>query len=262
MPVTLYPNSLEYQPAFPPNRRELGIGIVGFGNVARKWHLTAYEKYGLKVVGVFDVSPEATALAHQHPARLQVFENLDQLLKHPEIQVVDIATRPRERVELIRKALRAGKHVLAQKPLATNIAEAYSVVEEAEKSGLRMAVNQNGRWAPPWRCASLLIKAGAIGQVQSITHMFDTRLSWVPNPSHGSSHFFIYDYSIHWVDITRCWLENKKLCKVRAQDLPAPQQSEDGRTTQTMWLLMEYIDGTNAVIRGVGCAHTHTGHPF
>ena len=262
MPLTPYSESLEYQPAFPEDRRELGIGIVGFGKVARKWHLTAYEKYGLKVVGVFDISPQATALAHQHPKRLQVFENVDQLLDHPEIQIVDIATRPGERIELIRRALRAGKHVLAQKPLATNIAEACSVVEEAEKRGLRVAVNQNGRWAPPWRCASLLIKAGAIGQVQSITHLFDTRLSWVPNSSHGSSHFFIYDYSIHWVDITRCWLEDKELFKVRAQDLPAPQQSKDGSTMQTMWLLMEYTDGTNAVIRGVGCAHTHTGHPF
>ena len=255
-------SELEYRPAFPKNRGNIGIGIVGFGRVARKWHLTAYKKYGLKVVGVYDISPQANAFALQHESTLQVFETLDQLLEHPEVQVVDIATRAGVRTELIRKALRAGKHVLAQKPLAPSIAEAYSVVEEVERTGLRVAVNQNGRWAPPWRYASLLIKAGAIGQVQSVTHLYDTRLSWVPNASHGSSHFFLYDYSIHWIDITRCWLEDKNLTKVRAQDLAAPQQSTDGSIMQTMWLLMEYADGSNAIIRGIGCAHTHTGHPF
>jgi predicted dehydrogenase len=259
---TSTPPSLEYRPAFPKHRGELGIGIVGFGGVAKKWHLTAYKKYGLKVVGVYDISPQATAEIKPHPEKLQVFERLEQLLEHPEIQIVDIATRPVGRIELVRKALRAGKHVLAQKPFATNLDEAYSVVEEAERRRLKLAVNQNGRWAPPWRYASLLIQDGAIGEVQSVTHLYDTRLSWMPNPLHGSANFFIYDYSIHWIDITRCWLEDKNLVTVRAQTFPSLQRPEDGSVMQSMWLMMEYTDGTNAVIRGVGCAHSHTGHPF
>jgi predicted dehydrogenase len=254
--------SLEYRPVFPNLREELGIGIVGFGSVARKWHLTAYEKYGLKVVGVYDISPQATAEVGQYLNKLRVFESLDQLLEHPDIQIVDIATRPLGRVELIRKVLHAGKHILAQKPLATNISEAHSIVEEAERLGLRLAINHNGRWAPPWRYASLLIQDGAIGDVLSVTHLYDTRLSWKPNPLHGSSHFFIYDYSIHWIDITRCWLEDKTLINVQAREFPAPKQSEDGNIMQTMWMLMEYAGGANAVIRGVGCADSHTGHPF
>lgn len=251
---------MEYRPHFPNSSRDIGIGIVGFGSVARKWHLKAYEKHGLKVVGVCDISHQATALAHA--LKIRVFESLDELLAHPEIQVVDIATRPVDRTKLIREALRAGKHVLAQKPLATDLGDAYSIVDEAERMGLKVAVNQNGRWAPPWRYASLLISAGAIGQVQSVTHFYDTRMSWVPNPLHGSSHFFIYDYSIHWIDITRCWLEDKKPLKVQAQDMLASQQSTDGRMMATMWLLIEYTDRTNAMIRGVGCAPSHTGHPF
>jgi predicted dehydrogenase len=253
---------MEYRPLFPKNRQDFGIGIVGFGSVAQKWHITAYRKYGLKIVGVYDISPETTAEIRKQSNDVQVFENLDQLLDHPDIKVVDIATRPLGRVELIRRALHAGKHVLSQKPLATDFKEAVSIVEEAEKLGMKLAINQNGRWAPPWRYASLLIKDGAIGEVQCVTHLFDTRLSWIPNPLHGSSQFFIYDYSIHWIDIIRCWLEDRTLIRVRAQDFPAPKQLGDGSTIHSMWIAFEYACGTNAVIRGVGCADSHTGHPF
>ena len=252
----------EYRPLFPENREKFGIGIIGFGNVAQKWHLTAYQKYGLNVVGVYDISPPAVEEIRRHSNNLQVFDSLDRLLNDPEIQIVDIATRPPERANLILDALRSGKHVLAQKPFATNIEDAYRIVEEAERHGLKVAVNQNGRWFPPWRAATLLIRQGIIGKVLSVTHFYDTRLSWIPTPSHGSSHFFIYDYSSHWVDITRCWLEDKKLVKVSAQDITSAEKAEDGGIMQTLWLAMEYSDGTNALIRGVSCAENHSGHPF
>lgn len=255
-------SSFEYRPVFPKNSGDVGIGLVGFGRVAKKWHLTAYRKYGLKVIGVYDISPEALVQTDGNLDGLHIFESLDELLNHPDIHVVDIATRPAGRAELIRQALQADKHVLAQKPLAINMEEASSITEEAERRGLKLAVNHNGRWAPPWRLASLLIRDGAIGDIQSVTHLYDTRLTWKPNPLHGSPHFFIYDYSIHWIDITRCWLEDKKLSKVRAQDLPAPKPLADGSIMQSMWLLMEYADSTSAVIRGVGCGHVHAGHPF
>lgn len=260
--ITAPPPSLKYQPDFPPGRESLGIGLVGVGTVAKKWHLTAYQKYGLKVVGVYDISAEATADVGQRFGGLRVFRSLDELLGHPEIQIVDIATTPPGRVPLMRQALQAGKHLLVQKPLSVDLREAYAVVGEAEARGLKVAVNQNGRWAPPWRLASLLIRDGAVGEVQSVTHMYDTRMSWVPAPEHGSTHFFIFDYSIHWIDINRCWLEDKKLIRVRAQDTPAPSLPGDGQMMQTLWLLMEYADGASALMRGVSCAATHTGHPF
>ena len=252
----------EYRPLFPENREQFGIGIIGYGKVAQKWHLTAYRKYGLNLIGVHDISPQSRSEARQHPDKFQVFDTLDELLGHPEIKVVDIATRPPEHTNLILKALQTGKHVLAQKPLVTNIEDAYRIVEEAEKLDLKVAVNQNGRWAPPWRVATLLIQAGIIGEILSVTHLYDTRLSWIPTPLHGTSHFLIYDYSNHWVDITRCWMEGKKLSKVSAQDFTIPVNPEDGTVSQNLWLATEYSDGTNAVIRGIGFAQNHSGHPF
>ena len=86
------------------------------------------------------------------------------------------------RVDLIRRAIAAGKHVLAQKPLAPDLTSARAVVDEAERSGVTLAVNQNG-WAPPWRIATRLIEQGAIGEAYAVTHLLDRDFAFVPVPA-------------------------------------------------------------------------------
>ena len=169
---------LDYRPSFPPGA-SAGVGIVGCGGIVRLAHLPACEAYGIRVVGVYDPLPDATRGLEERFSVGRLFESLDELLAHPEIDVVDIATPPDVRLELIRRAVGAGKHVLAEKPLALGARAARDVVEEAERRGVKLAVNQNGRWAPPWRIATLLIEAGAIGDVVAVTHLFDHDFSFV-----------------------------------------------------------------------------------
>ena len=150
---------LDYKPSFPETYRP-GIGIVGCGAIVRSSHLPSYARYGQRVVGVYDVRPEATVGVRETLRRRDVFDDLAELLGDPEVEIVDIATHPDVRPALIREALAAGKHVLAQKPLAEDLDTARELVEEAERLGLRLAVNQNGRWAPAWRAATLLVERG------------------------------------------------------------------------------------------------------
>ncbi len=259
----LAPSSLDYQPRFPADYRP-GIGIIGCGGIVKGAHLPAYKQHGLNVVGVYDVNPEATRGVCEEFGVGQVFEDLDTLLEHPDIAVVDIATHPEQRVELIRRALAAGKHILAQKPLALDVASATAVVEEAREHGLRLAVNQNGRWVPAWRIATLLVQQGAIGEVIAVTHLYDMKFGWIPGTVFDNlKHFAIYDYSVHWIDITRCWLEGKTIIGVRALDYRTPNQPEAGKTPWGMWVEIQCADGTSAMIRGVGAANTgRSGHPF
>jgi hypothetical protein len=49
----------DYRPTFPPAYAP-GVGIVGCGDIAKSWHLPAYGKYGVEVVGVYDPDPDAT----------------------------------------------------------------------------------------------------------------------------------------------------------------------------------------------------------
>jgi predicted dehydrogenase len=252
-----------YKPRFPAGAQELGIGVVGCGSIARSAHLPAYRKYGLRVVGVYDVRPEAArAAAEAFGAR--VFSHLEELLAHPEVAIVDVATHPRERIPIIRQALAAGKHVLAQKPLAWTLEEAIAVTEEAERRGLRLAVNQNGRWAPAWRVATLLVEEGAVGEVMAVTHLWDVKFRWIPGtPFDELQHFALYDYGIHWIDITRCWLGSRRVRAVRARDFRTPNQPPEGKTPWGAWVEIEGEEGFSGLIRGVGGAETSSpSHPF
>ena len=250
------PLTRDYRPRFPPGYRP-GIGIIGCGAIVREAHLPAYEKYGVDVVGVYDVAPEAARSLAEDFAVGQVFGELDDLLADPEIEVVDIATRPPDRVPLIRAALEAGKHVLAQKPLALDVTSAREVVELADRLGLKLAVNQNGRWAPPWRVATLLLEDGVIGDVVAVTHLYDSSFRFLVGTHFDQmEHCVLYDYSVHWLDITRCWLESKEVVGVRARDYRTPNQPPEGKTPWGAWVEVEYADGTSALIRAVGGSAT------
>jgi predicted dehydrogenase len=250
--LTAVEPDVEYRPAFPAGYRP-GIGVIGFGDIARSWHMPAYEKYGVRVVGVFDPLPEATAGV----PGLRAFETVAELLADEEIEIVDIATRPDVRPELIRRAIAAGKHVLAQKPLAADARTARELVDEAERRGVQLAVNQNGRWSPPWRIATLLIERGAIGEVIAVTHVHDRPLPPLVGTHFDElAHFVIYDFFVHWIDISRCWLDGKTVTAVRARDYRTPNQPAEARSPWAAWVEIEFADGASALIRSVGEART------
>jgi predicted dehydrogenase len=195
------------------------------------------------------VRPEATA-----GVEARAFGSLDELLADPRVDIVDVATHPGVRVELIRRALAAGKHVLAQKPLALDLAGARAVVEEAERLGLRLAVNQNGRWAPSLRIATLLVEQGAIGPVHAVTHLLDRDFAFVLEHSHFDEieHLLLYDHCVHWIDISRCWLAEKEPESVRALEYRSPGQPRETKQPWGAWLHVQYRDGSSASIRSVG----------
>lgn len=254
---------LDYQPHIPEQYRP-GIGIIGSGGIVRMAHLPAYKKHGLNVVGIYDISSAATQAAQELMPSLHIFETLDELLGCSEIEVVDIATHPAQRVELIQRALAAGKHILSQKPFAPDLVTARGLVEEAEGRGLKLAVNQNGRWSPAWRVATLLLQQGAIGSVLAVTHLFEISFDWRTGTTFDLiPHSTTYDYAIHWIDITRCWLEQSELAEVRAREYRTPNQPAGSKTAWGMSAEFSYRDGANALIRSIGGTPTkRAGHPF
>jgi len=247
---------LDYRPSFPAGYRP-DIGIVGCGGVVKTAHLPGYRRYGQRVVGVYDVRPEATEGVCEQFGVERIFGDLEELLSHPEIEIVDVATHPDVRPALIRQALAAGKHVLAQKPLAADMQTARELVEEGERLGLVVAVNQNGRWAPAWRAATLLIEQGAIGDVVAVTHLYHHDYGFTIGTVFDEiEHLVLYDYSVHWFDITRCWLEGKTVGTVRAFEYRTPNQPPESKAPWGAWAAIEYEDGSSALIRGVGSVET------
>src|SRR3984893_16249092 len=79
-------------------------------------------------------------------SRRSVHASVDELLRQPEVEIVDIAVYPAEQVVIVEQATAAGKHLLCQKPFADEYSKAVHSVELAERVKVKIAVNQQMRW--------------------------------------------------------------------------------------------------------------------
>ena len=144
-----------------------------------------------------------------------VYTDVEQLLSSG-IKVVDVATRPAERAAIIEQAVAAGCHVLSQKPFATDLATARRLVAAADAQGVRLAVNQNGRWVPHWAYARRLIATGALGAVRSVS--LDFHWHWAPSTEgldeRSAAGFLLLDYGIHLLDFVHCLVGDARPCAV------------------------------------------------
>lgn len=254
----------EYRPRFPRGA-SLGIGILGCGKIAQSAHLPAYTAYGLDVASVWSRTEATVATIMQRfPTVRSVAGSLDALLGNPAVDIVDIATPAANRLDLVAAAVRAGKHVLAQKPLTTELASLPPLLDEAANRGVRIAVNQNARWAPAWRVATRLVDLGAIGEVVGVTHIHDKPLPpLVGTPFDDLPHMLVVDYLAHWIDITRCWLRGKTVEAVHAHETRVPRQPLDAKNPWSVTIGLTCEDGAHGMIRVVGDVHaTKPGCPF
>ncbi|QEW03810.1 Gfo/Idh/MocA family protein [Microbacterium lushaniae] len=251
----------DHRPHVPPGPP--GVGLIGAGAIARSAHLPAYARWGIPVVAIASrTASSARALAAEFGVAT-VHDRVEDLLADPAVAVVDIATGPRGRVDLIAAAVAAGKHVLAQKPLVLEPDEAdrlEGVLALASARGIRVAGNMNARWAPPWRVATLLVRAGEIGEIVGVTHLHDKPLPPLAGtPFDDVPHMLVSDYLAHWIDISRCWLEGSRVVSVSAHDSRVPGQPADARNPWQAGIHIAVSSGATAAVRVVGDARTRSG---
>jgi predicted dehydrogenase len=263
------PPRLDTGPRFPDDRG--GVAILGAGTIAQSAHLPAYARYGVGVAGVWSRNPSRTAtIRDRFPFVGRVYASADELLADPDVRYVDLATGPEGRLDWIEAAVQAGKHVLAQKPLtlsAVDLDRLPGLLARADEAGLRVAVNHNGRWAPPWRAATLLLRERRVGDVVGVTHLHDKPLPpLVGTPFDDVPHMLLTDYLLHWVDISRTWLADGgagRVVSVQAVDSRVAGQPAEARNPWSATLSLSAAEGATAVLRIVGdVVSSAPGCPF
>ena len=203
--MSVPPPDVDFRP--PPLGTNLpSVGLIGCGGISRT-HLRAYGSIGLEVVALCDLDTQrAERRRAEYCPDAVVYADAEELLATG-VEVVDVATQPAERAPIIDQAIAAGCHVLSQKPLATDLATARRLVAAAGARGVRLAVNQNGRWAPHWAYARRLVATGALGAVRSV-HL-DFHWHWKPRHAEGldertAAGFLLLDYGVHLFDFVHC----------------------------------------------------------
>lgn len=215
---------IEYQPRNPRTYNP-AIALIGCGGITQH-HLNAYKNAGYKVVALCDVdAARAEARRQEFFPEAQVFTDAQALLRRDDIEVVDIATHPADRVPLLHAALGARKHVLSQKPFVLDLDEGERLVELAERNGVKLAVNQNGRWAPHVAYMRGLVAAGELGAISSVDLSVHWDHNWVVGTVFDNiDDLILYDFAIHWFDMVSCYLPNQAAERVYAQVRHSPHQ--------------------------------------
>ena len=111
------------------------IGIIGCGKIAQVRHIPEYAAHPqARLAGYYDLNQErAQALAAQWGG--QAYPTWEALLADPAIDAVSICAANTAHAELTIAALRAGKHVLCEKPMATTLADCEAMAAAARESG-------------------------------------------------------------------------------------------------------------------------------
>ena len=124
------------------------IGIIGAGGMGNAQAREFGKLKGCKVVAVCDVDPaKAKALAREHGVA-HTYSDVDTMLQKAEIDAVSNITPDGLHKEVALKAIAAGKHILSEKPLATNYPDAEEMAKAAEAAGVINMVNFSYRGAP------------------------------------------------------------------------------------------------------------------
>jgi len=240
-----------------------GIGIVSGGDHIKDAQLKAYQKYSLNLVGVCDDRAEATDWTQKRFGVKYMFRDMDELLAHPEIAVVDVTSWPEQPVALIHALLEVGKHVLVSKPSASDIHSAEAILRHAQQRGLTVAVNHHGPWFPAWHIAPLLLEHKGLGDVLAVTHLHDTPIDWSSMLSTTNPRAEIIAASSQWIDITNCWLADKTIASVRAGNFCSSAQPMKATNPHDAWVEIGCTDGYTILIHRVGCSRTSSrSHPF
>lgn len=222
---TLSLPTLAYRPTRPMHYRPR-IGLIACGGIT-KIHLTAYKNAGYDVVAMADpIIENAKEKRDAFYPSADVYDQAHAIFARKDIDVVDIAAHPAQRVTLLQQAILAGKHVLSQKPFVLNLDHGQYLVDLANTHNVKLAVNQNARWAPNMSWMRCAIENSLLGSISSVDSMVAWDHTWVKGkPFEYIPHLILYDFAIHWFDMLHSFMPNQQPIEVTAQLTSTKNQS-------------------------------------
>jgi predicted dehydrogenase len=189
------------------NRASIGAAVIGTGFIGTV-HVEALRRIGVNVLGVLGSSPERGAARADALGVPKAYASLDDLLADSAVDVVHVTSPNDLHVSQAAAALRAGKHVVCEKPLAMTAQESASLVELAARTGLVNATNFNIRYYPLNQHARALVADGGLGDVRLVTGRYfqdwlllQSDWNWRLQPDRGGALRAVGDIGSHWLDL-------------------------------------------------------------
>lgn len=149
------------------------IGLVGYGGGGRWFHAPYIDAAdGVELVGVVTRSPGRIAELHAERPGMPVYASLTEMLAAG-VDAVTITTPPQTRYDLVREAIAAGVHVVADKPFAPSAAVAAELGAAADAAGVRLSVYHQRRRDADVQTLKQVLDSGEVGEIWRFNSSFD-----------------------------------------------------------------------------------------
>jgi len=194
----------------------LRAAVIGAGFVGRA-HIEALRRLAIPVQGVLGSSAARTKEACHALGIARAYETMADLANDESVDVVHICTPNHLHSPETEAALRAGKHVMCEKPLAMDARETAALVHLARERGRVGAVTYNLRYYPLCQEAHALVEQGRIGEPRIVhgTYLQDWLFypndwNWRLDPALGGTIRAVADIGTHWLDLVG-WITGRKV---------------------------------------------------
>ena len=216
---------------------KITLGFIGCGRIAQVRHIPeAAAREDVEIAGFYNRTRErAEEMTRTYGGK--VYETYGQLLEDENIQAVVISVANILHAEIAMEALRKGKHVLCEKPMAMTLEDSVLMVKTAEEAGRILDIAHNQRLSPAHLRARELMEEGVIGRVLTFRSTFGHGgpEEWSSSPGKDVWFFFedaagmgaMADLGIHKTDLIS-YLTGKKIVEVSALLGTLDKKGSDG----------------------------------
>lgn len=219
------------------NKTMIGIGIIGCGKISQIRHIPEYlDNPQARIVACCDNNQERAAeIASKLGAK--AYSSVEELLSDPEVSAVSVCVANNAHCDVTVKALKAGKDVLCEKPMATTIEDCELMVRTAMECGRKLMIGQNQRLAEAHAKARDLIASGTIGKVLTFRTSFGHSgpESWSVDPGRNTWFFdrkvavmgVMADLGIHKTDLIQ-YILGQRIVATTARLVTIDKKGPDG----------------------------------
>jgi predicted dehydrogenase len=197
--------------------RKLGVGVLGVGEMGKR-HAENVRRHVPEacLVAVADVAASRAKLVAAELEIEHSFGSLEDMLDCKDVDCVLIATPDKLHAQAVCTAAAAGKNILCEKPLATNLADAETALKAVSKAGIALQIGFMRRYDPAYTAAMKRIEAGEIGEpviFKSVGR--DKNAPPISAYQSNLNGMLLYNNTIHDFDLAR-WLMRDEVIEVHS----------------------------------------------
>jgi len=203
--ATLLRRAARGEDVVPAEETPFGLAVLGYGPYGGMGYahgIAARDTDGLRFVAACDRSDERRAAAQVEFPGVRAVSSAAEIASDPDVDVVVIATPPVQHADLALSMLRAGKHVVVEKPMCFTVAQADALIGAARENGVVLTVHQNRRWDQDFLALRRAVESGSVGElfnVETFVGGFDHPCrAWHSDVDHSGG--ALYDWGSHHVD--------------------------------------------------------------